>query len=74
MDDLDKAVKRILGEWPDDPCWIYTTPDKGHTIYRQMRSDKCPEVLLVDGQPPKQLYSKNGNVVALDKDYGLVDG
>ena len=75
MDALDKAVKRIFGEWPDDPCWIYTTPDKGTTVYRQMRSDKCPDLLLdASGQAPKQLYSKNGKVVAYDKDYGLVEG
>ena len=58
MDKLDKAVARIRGEWPSDPIpWIYTTPDKGKTIYRAIRSDVCPEIYKgKDGQSFKQLY------------------
>ena len=72
MDNFDKAIKRIKGEWPKDPIpWIFTTPDKGKTLYRAMRSDVCPEEFKdSSGQSRKQLYSVNGEKVARDEDYG----
>ena len=72
MDNFDKAIKRIKGECPKDPIpWIFTTPDKGKTLYRAMRSDVCPEEFKdSSGQSRKQLYSVNGEKVARDEDYG----
>lgn len=72
MDNFDKAIKRIKGEWPKEPIpWIFTTPDKGKTLYRAMRSDVCPEEFKdSSGQSRKQLYSVNGEKVARDEDYG----
>ena len=43
MDNFDRAVERIKGTWPADPCWIFTSPDNGETVFRNMRSDVCPE-------------------------------
>jgi hypothetical protein len=72
MDALDHAERRLKYNWPKDPYWIYTTPDNGKTVYRAMRTDVCPEVFKdSSGQPIKQKYSVNGNVIALDKDYGV---
>ena len=71
MDNFDKAVERLKGNWPSDPHWIFTTPDNGETVFRSMRSDVCPECFRDSrGQPVKQLYSLNGKVVAQDEDYG----
>tara|TARA_R110000868_G_scaffold312040_1_gene572989 strand:- start:452 stop:700 length:249 start_codon:yes stop_codon:yes gene_type:complete len=72
MDKLDKAVARIRGEWPSDPIpWIYTTPDKGRTIYRAIRSDVCPEIYKgKDGQSFKQLYKIDDKIVGFDNTYG----
>lgn len=71
MDKLDKAIKRICDEWPIEPHWIYTTPDKGKHVYRAMRNDVCPECFRDShGQPIKQLITVNGRTVARDEDYG----
>ena len=71
MDNFDYAVKRITGEWPKNPYWIYTTPDKEKTLYRSMRTDVCPECFKDShGQPAKQLYKIDDKVVARDEDYG----
>jgi hypothetical protein len=71
MDKFDYAVKRIKGEWPANPRWIYTTPDKGKTLYRSMRGDVCPECFKdSNGQAPRQLYKVDNKVVAHDEDYG----
>jgi|TARA_B100000073_G_C23630643_1_gene532417 hypothetical protein len=71
MDNFDHAVARIKGEWPQTPYWIFTTPDQGKTLYRAMRSDVCPDCFKDSyGQPIKQLYSVDGEIVGLDKDYG----
>jgi len=71
MDKFDHAVKRIKGEWPANPYWIYTTPDNGKTLYRNMRSDVCPECYKdSNGQAPRQLYKVDDKVVARDEDYG----
>jgi hypothetical protein len=73
MDDADtmeKAIRRICDEWPSDPRWIFTSPD-GDKVYRQMRTDVCPDIFKNDkGEPNKQLYSIGGVVVGKDKDYG----
>lgn len=70
MDKLDKAIRRIVDEWPSDPHWIYTSPD-GRKVYRQMRQDVCPDVFRnKNGTPNKQLYSVDGKIVGKDKDYG----
>ena len=72
MDKLDRAVKRLTDDWPANPYWIFTTPDGGKNVYRAMRPDVCPECFQDSyGQPLKQLYSVNGNVVARDEDYGI---
>jgi len=71
VDDLDKAEKRLKGEWPKNPVWIFTSPDGGRSVYRSMRSDICPEELKIDGQAPKQLYKLGDQVVGTDNDYGL---
>ena len=71
MDNFDRAVERIKGNWPSNPYWIYTTPDYGKHVYIAMRSDVCPEVFKdSQGQPVKQLCSVNGEHVARDEDYG----
>lgn len=73
MDDADtmeKAIRRICDEWPSDPRWIFTSPD-GDKVYRQMRTDVCPDIFKNDkGEPNKQLYSIGGVVVGKDEDYG----
>lgn len=73
MDDADtmeKAIRRICDEWPSDPRWIFTSPD-GNKVYRQMRTDVCPDVFKNDkGEPNKQLYTIGGVVVGKDEDYG----
>ena len=70
MDKLDKAIKRITMDWPKNPHWIYTSPDKKH-VYRQMRQDVCPEEFKNDkGTPNKQLFSIDGVRVGKDEDYG----
>ena len=73
MDDADtmeKAIRRICDEWPSNPRWIFTSPD-GDKVYRQMRTDVCPDIFKNDkGEPNKQLYSIGGVVVGKDKDYG----
>lgn len=72
MDKLDKAVRRLTDDWPSNPFWIYTTPDRGSRVYRAMRTDVCPEHFRdIHGQPIKQLYSIDGTVVAVDQDYGI---
>ena len=71
MDNFDRAVERIKGTWPADPCWIFTSPDNGETVFRNMRSDVCPECFRdSNGQPARQLYSLNGKVVSRYEDYG----
>lgn len=71
MDDLDLAERRLKGDWPKNPYWIYTTPDNGKHVYRAMRTDVCPEIFKDSyGQPMKQLCSVNGENVAHDEDYG----
>ena len=70
MDKLDKAIRRIVDEWPKNPRWIYTSPDQDK-VYRQMRRDVCPDIFKNDkGEPNKQLYSIGGVVVGKDEDYG----
>ena len=73
MDDADtmeKAIRRICDEWPSDPRWIFTSPD-GDKVYRQMRTDICPDIFKNDkGEPNKQLYTIGGIVVGKDEDYG----
>ena len=70
MDKLDKAIRRIVDEWPSEPHWIYTSPD-GNKVYRQMRHDVCPDIFRnKKGIPNKQLYSIKGEVVGRDEDYG----
>tara|TARA_B100000927_G_scaffold170616_1_gene137588 strand:+ start:724 stop:966 length:243 start_codon:yes stop_codon:yes gene_type:complete len=73
MDDankMEKAMKRICLDWPKNPHWIFTSPD-GDKIYRQMRTDVCPDVFKNDkGEPNKQLYTIGGVVVGKDEDYG----
>ena len=70
-DKIDHAVRRICDEWPAEPCWIYTTPDQGKTLYRAMRTDVCPDIFKdAHGVPLKQLYKKDGEIVGLDKNYG----
>jgi len=72
MDKLDKAVRRLTDDWPSNPFWIYTTPDRGSRVYRAMRTDVCPEHFRdIHGQPIRQLYSIDGTVVAVDQDYGI---
>ena len=72
MDKLDKAVRRLTDDWPSNPFWIYTTPDRGNRVYRAMRTDVCPEHFRdIHGQPIRQLYSIDGTVVAVDQDYGI---
>jgi len=71
MDVLDHAERRLRGDWPMNPFWIYTSPDNGKHVYRAMRTDVCPDVFRdIHGQPIRQLYSVDGNVVATDDDYG----
>lgn len=71
MDKLDKAIRRIVNEWPSEPYWIYTSPDNGKHIYRAMRTDVCPDCFRdPTGQPIKQLYKKGEEVVGRDEDYG----
>jgi len=71
MDVLDRAERRLKGEWPSNPRWIYTTPDNGKHVYRAMRTDVCPDVFKdTSGQPYKQLCSIDGINVARDEDYG----
>ena len=70
MDKLDKAIRRIVDEWPKNPRWIYTSPDQDK-VYRQMRRDVCPEAFKNEkGEPNKQLYSIGGVRVGKDEDYG----
>ena len=73
MDDADtmeKAIRRICDEWPSNPRWIFTSPD-GDKVYRQMRTDICPDIFKNDkGEPNKQLYTIGGVVVGKDEDYG----
>lgn len=72
MDKLDKAVARIRGEWPSEPIpWIFTTPDRGETVYRAIRTDVCPDIFKDSyGQPVKQLYQQGGIQVGFDNTYG----
>ena len=71
MDKLDRAVKRLTDDWPSNSFWIYTSPDGGNRVYRAMRTDVCPEHFKdINGQPIKQLYSIDGTIVAVDRDYG----
>lgn len=68
---MDIAERRLKGTWPKNPYWIYTTPDNGHTVYRAMRTDVCPDIFKDSyGQPIKQLYSVDGEIVAHDDNYG----
>lgn len=68
---IDYAIKRICFDWPANPYWIYTSPDRGKTVYRAMRTDVCPDIFKDSyGQPIKQLYTIDGKVVSKDSDYG----
>jgi hypothetical protein len=70
VDSVEKAIRRICDEWPSDPRWIYTSPD-GDKVYRQMRTDTCPDIFKnKKGEPNKQLYSISGVIVGKDEDYG----
>ena len=70
VDAVEKAIRRICDEWPSEPRWIYTSPD-GDKIYRQMRTDVCPEIFKnKKGEPNKQLLILNGIIVGKDEDYG----
>jgi|TARA_A100000164_G_C21393043_1_gene534124 hypothetical protein len=69
-DPVEEAMKRICMDWPKNPRWIYTSPDQDK-VYRQMRTDVCPEAFKnAKGEPNKQLYSIGGVVVGRDEDYG----
>ena len=69
-DPVDEEMKRFCLDWPKNPDWIYTSPDR-HKVYRQMRQDVCPELFKNEkGTPNKQLYSIGGVVVGKDEDYG----
>lgn len=69
-DPVEEAIKRILLEWPKNPHWIFTSPDRVK-VYRQMRTDVCPELFKnTKGTPNRQLYSVGGLVVGKDEDYG----
>lgn len=56
MHPVDKAEKILSGKWPEDPLWIYESPDGGKTVYRHIINNNGKN-------QPRQLYMINSERV-----------